>query len=106
MSNSEFIFKGTSRNLKDSVIGRFLDELSEHLRQDEYPWLKNACDEWQEDWKKMPPGCKDIDLDTVITDSDKKRAFKTKVLEVQALISEESIKLELDRVLELIDTEY
>jgi hypothetical protein len=106
MSNSEFIFKGISRNLKDSVIGRFLDELSEHLSQDECPWLINACNEWLYDWKTMPPGCKDIDLDAVITDSNKMRVFKTKVLEIQALISEESIKHELDRLLELIDIEH
>jgi hypothetical protein len=105
MSNSEFIFKGKSRNLKDSIIGRFLDELSVHLGHLDYPWLKSACEQWQEDWKTMPPGCKDIELDAVITDSDKKRVFREEVHEVQGLISEESIKRELDRVLELIDSE-
>lgn len=104
MSNSEFIFKGKSRNLKDSVIGRFLDALEEHLSQSELPWLKEACNQWQEDWKTMPPGCKDIDLDAVITDSNKKRIFEQEVREVQALIGEASIKQELNRILELVGT--
>ncbi len=104
MSNSEFIFNEKSRNLKDSVIGRFLDELSEHLTQSEYPWLITACKQWMEDWKTMPPGCKDIDLGAVITDSDKRHVFVKKVREVKSFIAEESIKQELDRILELIGT--
>ncbi len=103
MSNSEFLFKGKSRNLKDSVIGRFLDELAEHISLSDYPWLKHACNRWQEDWKTMPPGCKDIDLDAVIIDSNRRHIFEEKVREIQESISERSIEQELNRILELID---
>ena len=103
MTNSEFLYKGNARNLKDSVIGRFIDELAARLNDSEEGWLRFACKQWTEDWKTMPPGCKDIDLDTVIVDDEKKHTFEKKVREIQSLISEESIKGEIGRILELIN---
>ncbi len=102
MSSSEFLYKGKARNLKDSVIGRFLDELAMLLQESELDWLQSACEGWQEDWKTMPPGCKDIDLDEVITEEVRRVAFSDKVREIQTLVEEESIKNELGRVLELV----
>ena len=102
MSSSEILFRGKARNLKDSVIGRFLDELSVLLQETDLDWLKVACEGWQEDWKTMPPGCKDIDLDEVITSEKFRLAFDKKIREVQDIVTEESIKNELERVLELI----
>lgn len=102
MSSSEFLFRGRSRVLKDSVIGRFLDELSGLIQDTDLDWLKTACKGWQEDWKTMPPGCKDIDLDRFLLSEKLRLDFDKKVREVQDIVAEKSIKNELERVLDLI----
>lgn len=113
MSSSEVIFKGNSRCLKDSALGWFLDTLEEeiHMCHSEvaaYEWLDRACKTWQEEWREMPPGCKDIELDSFLTDLQKQETFYlivNKVLKKAEQVPEgpDFLVREITRIKELVD---
>ena len=49
MASSEIIFRGKSRHLKDSALGRFLDLIEEEINTsslalDKIDWLNKACE--------------------------------------------------------------
>lgn len=115
MASSAVIFKGTSRYPKDGAIGTFLDLLQEELyvfedgNSDSIDWLQAACKDWQKEWDEMPPGCKDIELDVVLTNLERQTLFCKFVDAILERIERdlhepEFLVREITRVKELLQT--
>ncbi len=82
MSSSEVIFHENSRHVRDASLGYLLDELKAFVSGEanisghDLTWLVDARREWEEIWRTMPPGLKDINLSPVLSDSCHKCSFK------------------------------
>jgi len=66
--------------VNDSQLGDWIkaitDTFDNLIAQDvDIKWLLLECDQWCEIYENFPPGLKDIELDNVLSDNDRKALF-------------------------------
>jgi hypothetical protein len=98
MATSAVRFSGNDVFIKDSELGDWIQAITVQFeemieRDEDVEWLLVSCNEWCDIYENLPPGLKDIELDNVLSDEDRKLLFKQLLESTKSLESGDGFDL-------------